>query len=46
MTCDRCGENTYVIFITSKHEKICDKCWDEEQKKETFQIPIKRLKRK
>jgi hypothetical protein len=33
MTCDKCGEDTYVIFITSKHEKVCDKCWDEEKKK-------------
>jgi len=33
MTCERCGEDTYIIFITSKHEKICDKCWSKEKKK-------------
>lgn len=33
MTCDKCGEDTYIIFIASNYDKLCDKCWDKEKKK-------------
>lgn len=39
MTCDRCGEDTYIMFITSKHEKICDECWDKEKKRKPPKYP-------
>jgi len=32
MKCERCGEETYIIFITKEHEKICDKCEEKENK--------------
>jgi len=41
MTCDKCGEDTHIIFITSKHEKVCDKCWDKGQKKKLPKYPLK-----
>jgi len=41
MTCDRCGKDTYVIFITSNYEKLCDECWEKERKKKLPKYPIK-----
>ena len=26
--CDECGEESYVIYITREHKKLCDKCYD------------------
>ena len=28
MKCSRCGEKTCVVTINSKHEKLCDKCYE------------------
>ena len=40
MTCDRCGQDTYIIFITSNHDKICDECYEKEKgKKELSKYP-------
>jgi len=33
MKCDKCKKDTYIIFITSKHERICDECEKEKKKK-------------
>ena len=41
MICDKCGKDTYIIFITSNHEKICDECWDKEKKKKLPKFPTK-----
>jgi len=41
MICDKCGEGTYIIFITSKYEKICDKCYDKQQKEKSPKYPVK-----
>ena len=35
MVCERCGKNTYIIFITKNHEKICDECEEKERNKIT-----------
>jgi len=34
MKCDKCGEKTFVIFITRNHKKLCDKCYDEQKRRE------------
>jgi len=26
--CDKCGEESYCIYITRAHEKLCDECYD------------------
>ena len=31
MICQRCGEQTFVIFITKKHERICDSCHESDK---------------
>lgn len=33
MTCDKCKEQTYIIFIEKSHKKLCDKCHDKKYKK-------------
>ena len=33
MICDKCGEKTYIIFITRNHRKLCDNCKEKERKK-------------
>jgi len=38
MECDKCGEKTYVIFITEKHEKLCDSCWSKIIKKSEWKL--------
>ena len=38
MKCDKCGEKTYIIFITENYEKLCDKCWDKTIKKSEWEI--------
>ena len=38
MTCDKCGSEICVIFLTAKHEKICDVCWDKINKKSEWEI--------
>jgi len=38
MECDKCGEDTFVIFITEKHEKLCDSCWSKIKKKSEWEI--------
>ena len=38
MDCDKCGEDTFVIFITKNHEKLCNICWDKINKKSEWEI--------
>jgi hypothetical protein len=38
MMCDKCGEETYIIFITTNHEKLCDNCWNKIPKKSEWEI--------
>jgi DNA-directed RNA polymerase subunit RPC12/RpoP len=38
MKCDKCGEETYIIFITENHEKLCDNCWSKIIKKSEWKI--------
>jgi len=26
--CEKCGEESYCIFITREHEKLCGDCYD------------------
>ena len=28
MTCEKCGCETFIIYITRNHRKICDRCRD------------------
>ena len=28
MTCEKCGCDTFIIYITRSHKKICDRCRD------------------
>ncbi len=30
--CQRCGELSYVIYITRNHELLCDFCYDKEHR--------------
>ena len=30
--CDKCKNKTYVIYITTKHEKVCPECYDKIRK--------------
>jgi len=30
--CDKCGKNSYVIYIDKDHNKLCDKCYDKKGK--------------
>lgn len=39
MVCDKCGNDTYIIFITGNHEKWCDECWDKERKDKLPKYP-------
>jgi ribosomal protein L37E len=41
MTCDKCGKDTYIIFITKNHEKLCDECYDKERKTRPPKFPTK-----
>lgn len=34
MVCERCGADTYCIYITAKYEKVCGDCYDKKEKKE------------
>ena len=38
MKCDKCGEETYCIFITINHEKLCSDCWCKKEKKSEWEI--------
>ena len=33
MICERCGAQTYIIFITKNYERVCDECEEEERNK-------------
>jgi len=33
MKCEICKEDTYVIHVNSKHEKVCDDCYKSTDKK-------------
>ncbi len=37
MKCERCGNETYVIYINSKYEKICDECYDKKERLEKIE---------
>ena len=37
MKCDKCGEKTFIIFITRNHEKLCNHCWDKMYKKSEWE---------
>jgi len=39
MICDKCGKETYVIFITKNHKKLCDECYKKERKERLPQFP-------
>lgn len=30
--CDRCGKESYCIYVLDNFEKICDECYDIERK--------------
>lgn len=34
MVCERCGADTYCIYITKKYERVCADCYDKKEKKE------------
>jgi len=38
MKCNKCGEKTNVVTINSKHEKLCDHCWNKIIKKTEWEI--------
>ena len=38
MECDKCGEKTFVIFITKDHKKLCDNCWGKLPQKNEWEI--------
>ena len=38
MKCDKCAEETFIIFINSNHEKLCDNCWAKTEKKSEWEI--------
>lgn len=29
--CDACGKQTFVIFINTNHDKLCEDCYSEQQ---------------
>lgn len=31
MECDKCGDQTFVIYIDKDHNKLCGSCYDKEQ---------------
>jgi len=31
MICQRCGEQTFVIFVTEEHERLCDTCHESDK---------------
>lgn len=35
--CDKCGNKTYIIFITRNHEKLCDYCYDKIRNKNEWE---------
>ena len=35
--CEECGKNTYVIYVTKEHKKICDFCHDKKKKEKEKQ---------
>lgn len=43
MKCDKCGEKTYVIFITRNHRKLCDKCYEKRRKKKEKKWDLKNI---
>lgn len=44
MICDRCGKNTYIIFITRGYERICDECEEKRRRKHCLEIDGKKCK--
>lgn len=31
MDCEKCGKQTFVIYINKEHYKLCGDCYDKEQ---------------
>jgi hypothetical protein len=35
--CDGCGEESYVIYITTSYERLCDKCYEKVRPKSKWE---------
>lgn len=31
MKCDKCNKQTFIIFINTNHDKLCEDCYSESQ---------------
>lgn len=37
MVCERCGVDTYCIFITKKYERVCGDCYEKKERLEEIE---------
>ena len=35
--CDECGEESYAIYITKEHKRLCGDCYDKVRPKKTWE---------
>ena len=35
--CEKCGQPTYIIHITTEHKRICDLCYEEKKKEKKYE---------